>query len=60
MKNDIAVQIKMLCYHARTMIMMWQATGHSRYLGQARLDLLRAKSIRECKFVRPLGVLLAS
>ena len=53
------IQIDMLCRHARTMCLMFKATGERRYLDQARLDVLRAKSIKESGFVRPMGVLLA-
>ena len=54
------IHIQMLCYHGRSMVLMWRATGETRYLDQARLDLLRAKSIQECGFVRPIGVLLTA
>lgn len=51
-------QVEMLCFNGKTMLMMWEVTGDVKYLDQARLDLFRAKSIQECGFVRPLGVLL--
>lgn len=52
------IQIEMLCKHGRTMCMMYQATKDNKYLKQARLDLERAKSLKEVGFIRPLGVLL--
>jgi len=49
-----------LCKHGRTMVMMYQATGEVSYLVRARADLANAKSIKECSFVRPLGILLTA
>lgn len=46
-----------LCYHGRTMIMMWKATGDKRYLQLAKSDLRLAKSIKEVGFIRPLGAI---
>jgi len=51
-------QADMLARHARTMIMMYKATGERRYLAQAKLDIHRAKSILRSGFIRPLGVTL--
>lgn len=51
--------IRYLAMHGKTMLMMYEATKDEKYLKQARLDYHRAKSIQECGFVRPLGVLLA-
>ena len=48
------------CKHGKTMIMMWKATGDKKYLQRAKLDLFKAKSIKECGFVRPLGCYLAA
>ena len=59
MDETTRVQLEMLLAHARTMCMMYKATGENRYLNRARLDLQTAKSI-QVGFVRPLGVLLAS
>ena len=53
------VHVQYLCKHARTMCMMYKATGESRYLTQARLSVRQAKSIKESGFIRPMGVLLA-
>lgn len=53
-------QADILLRHARVMCMMYQATGERRYLSIARVDMMRAKSIIECGFIRPLGVLLAA
>ena len=58
--SDEDIQADMLVRHARTMIMMFKATGERRYLSQAKLDVLRAKSILRSGFLRPLGVLLAA
>lgn len=44
-----------LCWHGRTMVMMWQATGDSKYLERAQADLVRAKSIKEVGFVQPIA-----
>ena len=51
-----SIQINHLCKHARTMVMMYEATGDQRYLKQARLDLDLAQQIK-VGFIRPLGVL---
>lgn len=51
------LHIEHLCKHGRTMIMMYRASGDEKYLKQARLDLLRAKSIK-AGFMRPLGAIL--
>ena len=53
-------QVRFLAMHGMTMLLMYEATNNIKYLNQARLDYHRAKSIQECGFVRPLGVLLAS
>ncbi len=53
-------QASILLKHARTMCLMYEATGDDKYLSRARLDMMRAKSIIECGFIRPLGVLLAA
>jgi len=50
---------EMYCMHGKTMLMMYGATGDVKYLKLARLDMMRAKSIKEVGFIRPLGVLLA-
>lgn len=49
-----SLQIQFLCNHARTMCMMYQATGFERYLTQAKIDLDMAKTIK-VGFLRPLG-----
>jgi len=46
------------CMHGKTMLMMYSATNDDKYLKQAQLDMMRAKSIK-AGFIRPLGVLLA-
>lgn len=58
--TDQDIQAEMLAKHARTMCLMYRATKDKKYLKQAKLDVLRAKSIRSGGFPRPLGVLLAS
>ena len=49
------IQVQYLCAHARTMCMMYEATGEQRYLKQARIDLDTAHAIK-LGFQRPLGV----
>lgn len=51
-----SIHINYLCKHARTMCMMYEATGEQRYLQQARIDLDMASTIRT-GFLRPLGVI---
>ena len=49
-------RVQFLCNHARTMCMMYEASGNQRYLQQARIDLDMATStIRG--FIRPFGVI---
>lgn len=48
--------IDMYLRHARTMCMMYEATGESSYLARARQDVNNAKSILRGGFLRPLGV----
>lgn len=50
-----SIHIQYLCKHARTMCMMFEATGEQRYLQQARNDLDLASTIK-LGFFRPLGV----
>lgn len=50
-------QVKLLCLHGRALVLMWQATKDNKYLKRARIDLARAKTLHNCGFVRPLGVL---
>jgi hypothetical protein len=50
-----SIHIQYLCKHARTMCMMYEATGEQRYLEQARHDLDLARTI-QVGFLRPLGV----
>jgi len=50
-----SIHIQYLCKHARTMCMMYEATGEIRYLKQARYDLDLASTIK-VGFQRPLGV----
>lgn len=57
-ETTINIQADSLARHARTMIMMFQATNDPKYLRQARIDVLQAKSLLRSGFVRPLGVLL--
>lgn len=57
-KQDREIQASMLCKHARTMLMMYEATGDRKYIHTARIDIRNAKSILRSGFVRPLGVLL--
>ena len=52
-----SMHIQYLCKHARTMCMMFEATGERRYLKQARHDLDLANTIK-VGFMRPLGVIL--
>lgn len=58
--DDRSEQIRYMLAHARTMCMMYEATKDRKYLQRARVDILRAQSIKECGFIRPLGVLLAA
>lgn len=46
--------------HARTMCMMYKATGEVRYLRRARIDIANAKRLKKGDFVRPMGVLLVA
>ena len=50
-----SIHINHLCKHARTMCMMYEATGEQRYLQQAKSDLDLATTIK-VGFLRPLGV----
>jgi len=59
-ENNELNQWQMLCLHGRTMVMMFKATGNVKYLEIAKSNLRRAKSIKECGFVRPMGVLLTA
>lgn len=52
------IQARMMCAHARTMCMMYEATKEVRYLQQARLDIAQARSILQQDFIRPLGVII--
>ena len=49
------IQVDSLARHARTMIMMYRATGDRKYLKQARLDIWTARDI-QAGHQRPLGV----
>ena len=51
-----SIQVQHLCSHARTMCMMYEATGDSKYLTQARIDIDTARHIKT-GFLRPLGAL---
>lgn len=51
------IYVEYLCKHARTMLMMYKASGDNKYLKQARLNLDRAKSIK-VGFMFPLGTFL--
>jgi hypothetical protein len=48
--------IKFLCSHARTMLMMYRATGDQKYIERAKSDLDLARTIK-VGFMRPLGAL---
>ena len=48
------IQVEQLAKHARTMIMMFNATHEARYLKQARLDIMTAQEIK-AGHKRPLG-----
>ena len=56
--NNQQEQYELVCMHGRTMVMMYQVTGESRYLRRARLDLQQAKTILRGGHMRPIGVLL--
>ena len=51
-----SIQVQSLCSHARTMCMMYEATGEPRYLTQARIDLDMARQIK-AGYPRPLGAI---
>lgn len=51
-----SIQIQSLCKHARTMLMMFSATGDQKYVKQAKSDLDLARTIK-VGFMRPLGAL---
>ena len=55
---NVVIQICMLAKHGKTMLCLHSITDDDKYLKQAELDYHRAKSLQECGFVRPLGVLL--
>lgn len=50
-----SLHIQYLCKHARTMVMMYEASGDTKYLQQAKKDLDLAHTIK-VGFLRPLGV----